>query len=348
MTDEQATQADPEVSQEPVEMVKSDGNSRLPALEAIKTSEGGALMPASFAEQWRIAQGVIQSGLCPGLKKTAEAWLIMQRGAELGFPLVTAIEFLYPVEGRIRMSPDGAKAKALSSGLLEDFREYDEGDVHETEKGLKFSDSFRAVCYIKRRGIATPIVRTFSVADAKQAKLWPGFERSGSKVKANWEMYPKRMLAARARGFAFQDAFRDLTGGLQIRERFDLDPGERFGGVVVTPPDARDVTPARPVPAKRHPVIAQLIHDADVVAPAAAAPASPAPVAEFSPLAGWEKLKAEALRRVPGSDADDISARDDFLRECTGGKPLLISTQEALEGALKRMAEHPHFGDRKA
>jgi hypothetical protein len=131
----------------------------------------------------------------------------MQRGSELGFKAYSSVDYLYPVNGRVRLTPAGAKALALQSGLLEDCSERFEGT----------GDDRVAIVTVKRRGIPTPTVGRFSVSDAK---------RAGLMGKDNWKSYTDRMLLARARGFAFMDAFGDLVGGMQVREVFDLDPGE--------------------------------------------------------------------------------------------------------------------------
>jgi hypothetical protein len=82
-----------------------------------------------------------------------------------------------------------------------------------------------------RRG-QPPERRTFSVADAKRAKLW---------FKAGpWTTYPDRMLQMRARGFAIRDVFPDaLRGVITAEEAVDI----------VEPRDVPDLArPALPPP----------------------------------------------------------------------------------------------------
>ena len=61
------------------------------------------------------------------------------------------------------------------------------------------------------------------MADAKQAGLWdqnPTVTKYG-KTKANdspWYRYPKRMLKARALGFAWEDGGADALKGMMYRE----------------------------------------------------------------------------------------------------------------------------------
>lgn len=177
--------------------------------------ETGLAVPKSMEDQVAMAAWAVKSGLLPpSIDTPAKAWMVMQRGKELGFPGLTAFEFLYVVNGRVRLTPDGAKAKALASALLVDYQEAVIGD----------GDSMLARVTIRRKGVPTAIVAEFSVEDAKKAGLWGKVGRSGQ--PSAWVTYPKRMLLARARGFAFADAFRDIVGGLQVREVTDLDPGE--------------------------------------------------------------------------------------------------------------------------
>jgi len=182
----------------------------------------GMIAPSNLAEQYRFAQYVVASRLVPA-RTPEEALIVMQRGAELGFKGLAAFDVLYVVNSKVRLTPQGAKAKAQESGLIEDAREEIVGD----------GDSMEAVVTVKRKGLPTPIVSRFSIADAKRARLISG------KEGAAWTGYPKRMLLARARGFAYQDGFADLCGGLQVRETFDLEPGEALGPSAIRAPQPK-------------------------------------------------------------------------------------------------------------
>jgi hypothetical protein len=182
----------------------------------VPLDKSGALAPVNMDQALRIARWAVESRLVPA-KSQAEAFVIMQRGAELGFRGLAAFEFLYAVNGRARISPAGIKAKALSSGLVEDFTEDVSGE----------GDTRSAVVSVKRKGIPSPIKATFSIADAK---------RAGLANKDNWKGYPDRMLLARAKGYAWGDAFPDMTGGMPVREMFDRDDEE----------DARMAPPQEP------------------------------------------------------------------------------------------------------
>jgi hypothetical protein len=183
----------------------------------VPLDKNGALAPVNMDQALRIARWAIESRIVPA-KTQAEAFVIMQRGAELGFKGLAAFEFLYAVNNRARISPNGIKAKALSSGLVEDFEESVTGE----------GDARTATVSVKRRGIPTPIKATFSIGDAKRAKL---------SSKDNWQGYPDRMLLARSRGYAWGDAFPDMTGGMPVREMFDRDEDE---DARMAPPQEKD------------------------------------------------------------------------------------------------------------
>lgn len=237
------------------------------AMARIKIDETGLAVATNLEEQVAMAAWAVRSGLLPeAIKTTAQAWIVMRRGAELGFPLLTAFEFLYVVKGQVRLKPDGAKAKALSCGLLEDYLEEIVGEGE--------GDKMCARVTVKRRGMPKPVVGTFSVADAKTAELWG---KRGPGGPSGWVTYPKRMLLARAKGFAYSDCFKDIIGGLPVREAYDLDPGEW--------------------PADREPV-------ARPVAEAAEAP-PPAPVATPDPLL------SQARRAPAASSPEPVAARDE-------------------------------------
>lgn len=199
--------------------------------------QAGVVLPGNLDEQLRVAKWAHASGLVP-TTTVASTWMVMQRGAELGFSALGSFDYLYVVNSRVRITPDGMKAKAQASGLIQDAKE----EVFGADKEMV------ARVTIKRRGIPTPIVGEFSAHDAVLARLWG---KRGPKGDSAWVTHPKRMLLARARGFAYQDAFRDLAGGLQVREMDDLEPGEALGDG-----DAPVVEAARKPPAGGDPLLA--------------------------------------------------------------------------------------------
>jgi hypothetical protein len=172
----------------------------------VPLDDRGCVAPITMEQSIQVAKQVVSSELVP-TKRWQDAWLIMQRGAEIGIKGLSAFDFIYVVKGRARVTPDCVKALALQSGLLVNFIEELVGEGKDR----------KAKVTVYRKGIATPLVAEFG---------WAAAEKAGISTGDNYKKYADRMYLARARGFAFGDAFKDLVGGMQVRETFDRDPSD--------------------------------------------------------------------------------------------------------------------------
>lgn len=181
------------------------------------------IIPTSFDDAFRIARAVVASGYAPrGMKKAEQAVIIIMRGLEIGLPPMTALSTISLIKGKPTLWGDGIPGLALASGLLEDVREWVTG------KG----DQRVWHCEVKRRGIPTPASTSFSIAQAKRARLWDDREEvervddNGNVTKgpneSAWHRYPERMMQMRCR-IAFRDLFADVYGGLHITEEMIRD-----------------------------------------------------------------------------------------------------------------------------
>jgi hypothetical protein len=183
------------------------------AIEKVPVSLG--VMPSSVDEGWRLANIFAKSDLPPkNFRNHPEDILVaMQIGAEIGLPPMQALQGGAVINGRYSLWGDAVLALIVSSPLYQDHDEYFEVGGQRRD-GLVLddlkADTTTAICSFVRRGKATPVVRRFSVGQAKKAGLWskPG----------PWQEYPDRMLAMRARGFAARDAFPDLLRGIHTAE----------------------------------------------------------------------------------------------------------------------------------
>ncbi len=150
----------------------------------------------SFDELGRFCKAVVNSGLAPKGFSSPEAVMVaVQHGLELGLAPMQALQSIAIVNGKPVVYGDTALAIATAHPAFLDIDEKVEGNT--------------ATCVVKRRD-RSPVVRTFSEADAKKAQLWG---KSGP-----WQQYPSRMLQMRARSWALRDAFPDALRGLGIRE----------------------------------------------------------------------------------------------------------------------------------
>ena len=165
---------------------------------------------ASLEDAFRFANAVAASGFAPrGMEKPEAILVAIQLGAELGLTPMSALQNIAVINGRPAIYGDAALALVRSSGLLEVFREEEIGEAGKDTQGVKVT--------AKRKGF-DEASETFTVADAKLAKLWA---KSGP-----WTDYPKRMLKFRARGFILRDLFGDVLKGLRTLEEVRDTPAE--------------------------------------------------------------------------------------------------------------------------
>jgi len=121
-------------------------------------------------------------------------------GAELGLGPMQSLLGIAVINGKPSVYGDTLLSLVLGHPDCEDVIETIENEG--TEEAT-------ARCEVRRRG-RQPAVRTFSVDDAKRARLWGR--------KGPWTDYPSVMLKHRARGFALRDTFADALAGLITTE----------------------------------------------------------------------------------------------------------------------------------
>lgn len=155
------------------------------------------LIPQTLDDVYRLAQAIAKSGLAPQQMRTPEAITVaIMTGLELGLPPMFALNKIAVINGRPTLWGDAIPGILWSRGFK--LREWKAGDA--------------AHCEVTRPS-GDVIERTFSVDDAKAAKLWG---KAGP-----WTQFPDRMLAMRARSFAARDGAADVLGGLYVAEEID-------------------------------------------------------------------------------------------------------------------------------
>lgn len=166
-------------------------------------------------DYWRFAEWAVKSGFAPKGMNQAGAALAIQFGKELGFEPAQAISTVIPINGRPTLEAKTMLGLCMRSGRF-DFEVFEESFT-----GTPYEDDFTASCTIGRVGVENHKTLTFSVADAKRAKLWDRRGKDGFEMP--WVTYPKRMLRARALSFALRDMFPDVLTGLYSREEMVVD-----------------------------------------------------------------------------------------------------------------------------
>ena len=182
-------------------------------------TRAGAMMMRSVEDIEWAANTMVRAKFTPyGMSKEAACVAIMF-GGEVGLSPVQAVQSIAIIKGRPCLWGDALPGLIHASGLLEDEEEVVAGE----------GQARACTCTVKRKGIPTPFVRSFSMADAARAGLL------GPKA-TTWKEYPDRMLTMRARSWAYRDAFADVLRGLQIREEVnDLAEGQAPPGVTSDP-----------------------------------------------------------------------------------------------------------------
>jgi len=122
----------------------------------------------------------------------------IMRGAEIGLAPMQALSNIAVINGRASLWGDALPALMQRAGHKIDV-ELSGDDGEET-----------ATATLIRGDTGQTVVRTFSMADARKAKLLD--------KNSPWQTYPKRMLMMRARSWAVRDGAADALMGLQVAE----------------------------------------------------------------------------------------------------------------------------------
>ena len=201
--------------------------------------QAGSFMPAfrTFDEVFRFCDMVSRSALAPKAyqSKPFDILVAIQFGTEIGLKWLQSLQSIAVVNGTPSIYGDAVLGLVRSSGLLEDFDEWLECEgVRQTGSFpiLTYADegkSIVAFCLSKRKGMSKERLTSYSVDDAKRAKLWEKKKvfPNGDVVESPWCTVPARMLMFRARSFNLRDNFGDVLKGLPIyEEAIDFDSHE--------------------------------------------------------------------------------------------------------------------------
>src|SRR5580765_8524745 len=175
------------------------------------------LRPQSFADLVQFANLAAKSSMVPPAYKgqPESTVLAVQMGDELGLAPMQSLQNISVINGRPAVWGDAVLGLCRQSAVCK--------DIVETVTGE--GERMVATCTAIRVG-SEPVVRSFSVDDAKKAGLW---NKSGP-----WQQYPKRMLQMRARGFAVRDCFPDVLRGLiTAEEAADIPARDTFVGPTI-------------------------------------------------------------------------------------------------------------------
>lgn len=223
-----------------------------------------AVVPQSVEEIFRVAKGVVQSGLAPyaltgkvdnadQMNKaiSAVATTIMS-GAELGLPPMVSLRSFTVINGRPALYGDGLINVIRRSKMA---KRLDVGFI--PGKDAELGDDGRGYCEAERADTGEVKRVEFSIRQARRAGLWQDEamverdvwgEQRGQKVRkmvpndSPWFRYPERMLGWRAAGFCLRELFGDVLGGITD----DWEAREIAGPMLDVTPPARSGPPSPP------------------------------------------------------------------------------------------------------
>ncbi len=192
-------------------------------VSGLVTGRSFSLVPKDYAEMKELAHYIAESDLAPAQYKAkpGNCLIAIQMGAEVGISPMQAIQNIAVINGRPSIYGDMGKALLLAHGMR-----IEERDIKEIQK------LGEACCRITRPDGSPPVVRTFSVQDAKTANLWG--------KQGPWTQHPYRMMAWRAFWFcardAAADALRGLAGAEEVRDYADTGNGVETVETQITAP----------------------------------------------------------------------------------------------------------------
>lgn len=205
-------------------------------VKGVQQNKFFSFVPQNWQEAKEFAQEMCKSMLVPKayFGKREDCLIAMQWGGELGMAPMQAVQNIAVINNKPGLYGDIGKALLQSRG----FR-IEERDMKETKAKSE------AWCRITRPDNGQVTERTFSIDNAKDAKLWG---REGP-----WTTYPYRQMAWRAFWYAARDAASDVLKGLSGAEELldvvettatiESDSGPRE----IQPQAAQEPTPENPV-----------------------------------------------------------------------------------------------------
>lgn len=236
-----------------------------------------SLLPQNLTEAMKLAELMASSDLVPKdyRGKPGNVLIAVQMGQEVGLGPMAAVQSIAVINSKPGLYGDAGKAILLKHGC----------QIEEDDIALVKTNG-RGRCKITRPG-HPPCERTFSIDNAKTAKLWG--------KEGPWTQYPERQMAWRAFWFAARDVASDLLKGLGGAEEFiDLPPEREINPIRQTGAEAAAAarTTTTTIDAEQEKQRADLIGALETVAKDYGL----APYAEE-----WSKL-SKAQRKLIGED----------------------------------------------
>lgn len=178
--------------------------------EATKTTAiAKSLVINTVDELYRVAEILYRGGASqlPNVGSPNHVFHLILHGMEIGLtPTQSLAGLSMGKNGKPSIMGDAALALVMQSGLLEDIKEFREGE----------GDDCKGVCIVKRKNFPDHRRFEFTTAQAEQAGLIK--RAKNEKGDGPWLAYRDRMLRYRPLGYALRDVFPDVLKGLHLTE----------------------------------------------------------------------------------------------------------------------------------
>lgn len=171
----------------------SNGSGNNTALATTATNAVHAFEPSNANDAINFSRQLVASGFLPkSITKPEQAFAIIVTGRELGLTAMQSLRGIHIIEGKPTLSADTMAALVKRSPECVYFR-------------MVESSAERAVFETQRRGSPEPVRLSFTMDEAKAAKLTD---------KDNWKKYPAAMLRARCIAALARAEYQDLMLGV--------------------------------------------------------------------------------------------------------------------------------------
>jgi len=162
---------------------------------------------ARMSQFREMAEVVVKSGCAPkGMTRPEQIIMAFQVGHDLGLPMSRALSAVTVINGKPGVMGEAAIGILRSRGALESGT--DLTCEYTTVLDQENPDAYSCTVTLHRRGQPDPFAETFSIKDARRARLWG--------KQGPWTEYPQRMLMWRALGFLLSKHFSDVMLGLPL------------------------------------------------------------------------------------------------------------------------------------
>lgn len=221
---------------------KTDLKQPEPSKAGIQVSQAGVLVAESHDELWRICNLWLKSGLCPeSFKRPEQVFFAQQTLASLGVNPLSWLKNCAFIKNSFAIFGDLPLALVNMSGKLlgqpnEFLIDKNYSRICRDNKNLH-EEAYAAVCQMTpAEGNGAMQERVFTLDDAKTAGKIP------ARAPSPWAMYPKRMLALKARGWLIKDLFPEVLNGVaQAEYDFDALPDAKVTHIKEAPAHSLDL-----------------------------------------------------------------------------------------------------------